>query len=84
MVFSSTGDELVSSGAELVSDWQLVDSNRPQIRALLSHMGFEVVDLGIQRDDKGTLEKTMAAAARSIFSGSGGVSVGDADIVRDD
>ncbi|MCH1553034.1 MAG: molybdopterin molybdenumtransferase MoeA, partial [Luminiphilus sp.] len=27
----STGDELVSSGSELVSDWQLVDSNRPQI-----------------------------------------------------
>ena len=81
----STGDELVSSGAELVSDWQLVDSNRPQIKALLTHLGFEVVDLGIQRDEKDTLEKTMAAAAPKvdILMSSGGVSVGDADIVRD-
>lgn len=81
----STGDELVISGTQPVSDWQLVDSNRPQIKALLNHMGFEVVDLGIQRDDKTILEKTMTAAAPTvdILMSSGGVSVGDADIVRD-
>lgn len=81
----STGDELVNSGGESVLDWQLVDSNRPQMKALLHRMGFEVIDLGIQRDDKQLLKQTMAGAAPKvdILMSSGGVSVGDADIVRD-
>ena len=44
-----------------------------------------MVDLGIQRDDKIPSKNTAAAAPTvDILMSSGGVSVGDADIVRDD
>ena len=56
----STGDELVEGGAPL-RPGQLRDSNRHALCALVASDGFEVVDLGLVRDDK---EAVAAAIER--------------------
>lgn len=80
----STGDELVAPGGEL-TDGQIFDSNRFAVAALLGHLPAEVTDLGILKDDPATIEASLAEAARThdLLLTSGGVSVGDADYVKE-
>ena len=80
----STGDELCSIGRSLAPG-QVYDSNRYTLWGMLTRLGCEVRDMGAVRDDPETLEAALAAAARSsdVIITSGGVSVGEADFVRE-
>jgi molybdopterin molybdotransferase len=80
----STGDELVEPG-EQAGPGQIYNSNRYTMQAQLSNWGFEVVDLGVARDDPGVVREMMiqAAQAADVIVTSGGVSVGEEDHVRD-
>ncbi|MFM7061432.1 MAG: gephyrin-like molybdotransferase Glp [Actinomycetes bacterium] len=79
----ATGDELVDGGAPLAPG-QIRNSNGPMLRALVTEAGCEVVDLGIARDDEAALEATLldAASRCDAIITSGGVSVGDYDVVK--
>lgn len=84
VAFFSTGDELVSIGSPL-DEGQIYDSNRYTLYGMLTRMGFEIIDMGVVRDDPALLEKAFrdAAAVADVVITSGGVSVGEADFVKD-
>jgi molybdopterin molybdotransferase len=84
VAFFSTGDELRSIGTAL-DEGQIYDSNRYTIHGMLTRMGCEVVDMGVVRDDPKLIEQAFATAARSadVVITSGGVSVGEADFVKE-
>lgn len=83
VAFFSTGDELVSIGAPL-GPGQIYDSNRYTLHAMLTRLGCDVLDMGVIRDDPVSVEAAFkdAAAAADVVITSGGVSVGEADFVR--
>ena len=84
VAFFSTGDELVSIGT-VPQEGQIYDSNRYTIHAMLERLGCEVLDMGVVRDDPALLEQAFerAAGAADVVITSGGVSVGEADFVKD-
>ncbi len=77
----STGDEVVLPGDD-VKHGQLVSANGPGLCAFISAHGATPVHLGVARDDASSLT-TMAEAARDLdmLVTSGGVSVGDHDLI---
>lgn len=79
----ATGDELTSAG-EALKPGGIYESNRFALHAMLSDLGFEVIDMGIVKDDKEALRAafTKADQLADLVISSGGVSVGDADYVR--
>jgi molybdopterin molybdotransferase len=79
----STGDEVAEPGAER-KPAQIYDSNRFALRGLVEAAGGEAVDHGIIPDRFDELRATLqaAAAAADIVLTSGGVSVGDYDLVK--
>lgn len=79
----STGDELVEGNGPLQIG-QIRDSNRPTLLALALQAGCDVVDLGCIRDDEETLSEAIARGADSCDAliTSGGVSMGDFDLVK--
>ncbi len=79
----STGDELVSIGSPL-HQGQLYDSNRYTIYGMLVRMGVDVIDMGVVRDDPAAIEArfAQAAACADVVITSGGVSVGEADFIK--
>jgi molybdenum cofactor synthesis domain-containing protein len=79
----STGDELVE-GPQALAPGQIRDSNRPMLLALVTEAGAEAVDLGTGRDDEAAVERMFldAAASCDAVITSGGVSVGDYDVVK--
>ncbi len=84
VAFFSTGDELRSVGTPL-EEGQIYDSNRYTIHGMLTRLNCEVVDMGVVPDDPKLLERAFgeAAAIADVVITSGGVSVGEADFVRD-
>jgi molybdenum cofactor synthesis domain-containing protein len=79
----STGDELVDDGSPLELG-QIRESNKTMLAGMLAESGCDVVDLGVVRDDEAELERVLRAAAvdcDAIVS-SGGVSMGDYDVVK--
>ena len=84
VAFFSTGDELRRVGEPLGAG-QIYDSNGYTIHGMLTRAGVEVVDMGLVRDEPADIENAFAdAAARAdAIVTSGGVSVGDADYVKD-
>ena len=84
IAFFSTGDELVSIGT-VPKEGQIYDSNRYTIHAMLERLGCEVIDMGVVRDDPRLLERAFgeASSAADVVITSGGVSVGEADFVKD-
>ena len=84
VAFFSTGDELVSVGLPLAAG-QIYDSNRYTIYGMLTRLGCEVIDMGVVRDDPKLLEAAFreAASVADVVITSGGVSVGEADFVKD-
>lgn len=84
VAFFSTGDELVSIGT-VPQEGQIFDSNRYTIYGMLERLGCEVLDMGVVRDDPKLLEDAFAqaSAAADVVITSGGVSVGEADFVKD-
>jgi molybdopterin molybdotransferase len=83
VAFFSTGDELVSIGTPL-STGQIYDSNRYTIGAMLARLGCVAIDMGVVADDPAALEQAFrdAAASADVVITSGGVSVGEADYVK--
>src|SRR5258706_7706137 len=83
VAFFSTGDELVSIGTPLAQG-QVYDSNRYTLHGMLAGLGVEIIDMGVVRDDPQKLEAAFAAAAAKADAiiTTGGVSVGEADFVR--
>ncbi len=81
--FFSTGDELTSVGAPL-GEGQVYDSNRYTLYGMLTRLGVETIDLGVVRDDPAKLEAALldAATRADAIVTSGGVSVGEADFVK--
>ena len=81
-VFSS-GDELQSPGTSLTHG-NIYDSNRYAVASLLSQLPVEVRNLGVLADDAGAIADalTTASAECPLILTSGGVSVGDADLVK--
>jgi molybdopterin molybdotransferase len=80
----STGDEIASIGRALAPG-QIYDSNRYTLTAALRRMDAELLDLGVVRDEPDALERafrTAAASADAVIT-SGGVSVGEADFVKE-
>jgi molybdenum cofactor synthesis domain-containing protein len=79
----STGDELVDDGSPLALG-QIRESNKTMLAGLLGAAGCDVVDLGVVRDDETVLEAVLRDAARSCDAivTSGGVSMGDYDVVK--
>jgi len=80
----STGDELVEPGRE-AGPGQIYNSNRYTVMGLLEAWGFELLDLGIARDDPDTVRSVLEDAAEraDVILTTGGVSVGEEDHVRD-
>lgn len=78
----TTGNELQPPGTRLKSG-HIYESNGPLLQALVQQIGAHTIDLGIGRD-------TLASLTRKVRRGvtcdfliiSGGVSVGDKDVVR--
>ena len=79
----STGDELQPPGTTLEFG-NIYDSNRFAVTALLSRMPVEVANLGVLADDAEAVAASLAGASAhsALILTSGGVSVGDADHVR--
>lgn len=84
VAFFSTGDELVSIGTQ-PKEGQIYDSNRYTIYGMLTRLGCEVLDMGVVRDDPRLLERAFceAASCADVVITSGGVSVGEADFVKE-
>ncbi|HEX7131353.1 MAG TPA: gephyrin-like molybdotransferase Glp [Iamia sp.] len=79
----STGDELIEAPRALAVG-QIRDSNRPMLLAQAAEAGCVPVDLGWVRDD---VDAVAAALHRAAFRcdmilTSGGVSMGEADVVK--
>ena len=83
VAFFSTGDELVAIGQPL-GPGQIYDSNRYTIYGLLVRLGCEVLDMGVIRDTPRDVEHAFREAAEvaDVVITSGGVSVGEADYVK--
>ncbi len=79
----STGDELREGPVELAPG-QIRDSNRPMLLAMLRAAGAEPVNLGIAHDDEAYVERALEDALITCDAviTSGGVSVGDYDVVK--
>ena len=84
VAFFSTGDELRSIGSPL-EEGQIYDSNRYTIHGMLTRLGADVLDMGVVKDDPASLERALseAAATSDVVITSGGVSVGEADYIKE-
>ena len=83
VAFFSTGDELASIGSTL-KEGEVYDSNRYTLHGMLARLGVEINDMGVVRDDPQALKKafTKAASSADAVITTGGVSVGEADFVK--
>lgn len=79
----NTGDELVSPGQAL-GRGQIYDSNSFTLTALLGLLHMEVVPVGIVKDDYEDTCRALQNAAKQAdcIISSGGVSVGEADYIK--
>jgi molybdenum cofactor synthesis domain-containing protein len=79
----STGDELVDDGRPLAPG-QIRESNLTMLAPLLAEAGCLVRSFGIVPDDEAVLESVLrdAAATCDAIVTSGGVSMGDYDVVK--
>lgn len=80
----STGDELAERGTPLKAG-QIYDSNRFAITSLLREKATETFDLGCIPDDPDRIADSLDKASKNtdLLVTSGGVSVGDADYVKE-
>src|SRR5688572_26506853 len=82
VAFFATGDELASIGTPL-KEGEVYDSNRYTVHGMLARLGVEAIDMGVVRDDPAALERAFLAASRhDVIITTGGVSVGEADFIK--
>ena len=79
----STGDELVDPPAPL-GPGQIRDANRPALLATIRAEGIPTIDLGAVPDTDGALDAALAraVAACDLVLTTGGVSMGDHDLMK--
>ena len=79
----STGDEVCAPGDELHPSG-IYDTNRFTLLSVLKGLECEVEDLGILADDESSIVQALQQAAKRnrLVLTSGGVSVGEADFVK--
>jgi molybdopterin molybdotransferase len=79
----STGDELVR-GERALEPGEIRESNARMLTGLVAQAGCDVVDLGIVRDDEAVLAEVLldVAGRFDAIVTSGGVSMGDFDVVK--
>ncbi len=84
VAFFSTGDELRSIGEPLAAG-QIYDSNRYTLYGMLTRLDVELLDLGVIPDQRDALRNALkqASAEADVVITTGGVSVGDADYVKE-
>lgn len=84
VTFFSTGDELRSVG-EALEEGMIYDSNRYTLYGMLSRLGVDIIDMGVVKDDRDLMDKAFKEAAGNadVLITSGGVSVGEADYVKE-
>ncbi len=84
IAFFSTGDELRSLG-EALQAGQIYDSNRYTLYGMLSHLNVDIIDMGVVPDQKQALRDALQQAAKQadVVITTGGVSVGEADHVKE-
>lgn len=84
VAFFSTGDEIVTLGNTLKVG-QVFDSNRYSLIGLLRRLHVEIHDFGVIPDDKASIEHTLkkASALADVIITTGGVSVGEADYIKE-
>ena len=84
VAFFSTGDELCSIGEEL-KNGNIYDSNRYTLFGMLSELNVSIIDMGIIRDKREDLQQAFehAATQADVIITTGGVSVGEADYVKE-
>ena len=80
----STGDEVMPPDTPILGPGQIRDTNRPLLISLLERLGAVVVDMGIVGDDAVALRTELAKAASEadMVLTSGGVSMGEYDLVK--
>jgi molybdopterin molybdotransferase len=79
----STGDELFTGPGPLPPG-RIRDANRATLLALCAREGWDYVDLGVAGDDEAALVEALTRGATTCDAvlTSGGVSVGDLDLVK--
>ena len=84
VAFFSTGDELRPVGEPLGAG-EIYDSNRYTLHGMLKKLDVEIIDMGVVRDRRELIEQALhdAAASADVIITSGGVSVGEADFVKE-
>ncbi|MDH5432711.1 MAG: molybdopterin molybdotransferase MoeA [Gammaproteobacteria bacterium] len=80
----STGDEIQSIGNSL-QPGQIYDSNRYALLSALSRLNINLLDLGVIADDQNAIKQALEKADNEVdlVITSGGVSVGEADYLKD-
>ncbi|WP_415888226.1 bifunctional molybdopterin-guanine dinucleotide biosynthesis adaptor protein MobB/molybdopterin molybdotransferase MoeA [Neptuniibacter sp. SY11_33] len=80
----STGDEVTAQGQPLPENC-IYDTNRFSLTGLLQRLGCEVIDYGIIEDSQKVMEETLRKASKEadMVISSGGVSMGQADFIKD-
>jgi len=80
----STGDEVTAQGQPLPENC-IYDTNRFSLTGLLQRLGCDVIDYGIIEDSQQVMEETLRKASieADMVISSGGVSMGQADFIKD-
>jgi len=84
IAFFSTGDELQPVG-NVLEKGQIYDSNRYTLYGMLARLDVEIIDMGVIKDKKDAVKQAFnkAALCADVVITTGGVSVGDADFVKE-
>lgn len=84
IAFFSPGDELRPVG-EILAEGEIYDSNRYTLYGMLKRLGVEFIDMGAIADERDTLRRAFqeAVTVSDVIITSGGVSVGEADFVKE-
>jgi len=79
----STGDELIDDGS-ILTRGQIRESNKTMLLGMVGECGATAVDFGVVRDDETALAATLREASDTCDAiiTSGGVSMGDYDVVK--
>ncbi|XP_031549528.1 gephyrin-like [Actinia tenebrosa] len=79
----STGNEIVQPTGSPKAG-QIRDSNKTTLTAAVKKEGFDVIDLGIARDNPESLEATLTKglSEADVVISSGGVSMGEKDLLK--
>lgn len=84
VAFFSSGDELRAIG-DALEEGQIYDSNRYTLYGMLKRLGVHIIDMGVVADDRSAIRHALQSAATHADAviTSGGVSVGEADYIRE-